>query len=116
MSKTFIRQMIRHWAEYRPLVEAAGLEFRIVSRLSSLRVSVQSKLNVYCRVKRTASLGKLESPPFQYTPDQPPFHSSGGVSGISNAAEAAIWLVDYALHAACLGLKRLHFHHRVGQS
>ncbi|KAJ9120910.1 hypothetical protein QFC22_002845 [Naganishia vaughanmartiniae] len=77
MNKTFIRQMIRHWSEYRPMVEAAGLEFRI---------------------GETNSLAR------------------GGVSGISNAAEASIWLVDYALHAACLGLKRLHFHHRVGQS
>ncbi|KAJ9092041.1 hypothetical protein QFC21_007021 [Naganishia friedmannii] len=77
MNKTFIRQMIRHWSEYRLLVETAGLEFRI---------------------GETNSLAR------------------GGVSGISNAAEAAIWLVDYALHAACLGLQRLHFHHRVGQS
>ncbi|KAJ9112852.1 hypothetical protein QFC19_000407 [Naganishia cerealis] len=77
MNKAFIRQMIRHWAEYRPVIEAAGLEFRI---------------------GETNSLAR------------------GGVSGISNAAEAVIWLVDYALHAACLGLARLHFHHRVGQS
>ncbi|GHJ90287.1 hypothetical protein NliqN6_6689 [Naganishia liquefaciens] len=77
MNKTFIRQMIRHWSEYRPIIEAAGLEFRI---------------------GETNSLAR------------------GGVPGISNAAEAAIWLVDYALHAATLGIKRLHFHHRIGQS
>ena len=33
MNKTFLRQMIRHWSEYRPIIEAAGLEFRIVSHI-----------------------------------------------------------------------------------
>ncbi|KAH8077063.1 hypothetical protein HD553DRAFT_366973, partial [Filobasidium floriforme] len=37
-----------------------------------------------------------------------------GVPGVSNTAEAAIWMVDYALHCASIGLRRLHFHHGVG--
>jgi len=37
-----------------------------------------------------------------------------GIPGVSNTGEAAIWIVDYALHCASLGLGRLHFHHGVG--
>lgn len=37
-----------------------------------------------------------------------------GVYGVSNGGESAIWLIDYALQAASLGVDRLYFHHGVG--
>ncbi|EJD00646.1 uncharacterized protein FOMMEDRAFT_22402 [Fomitiporia mediterranea MF3/22] len=39
---------------------------------------------------------------------------SHGAPGVSNAAGAAIWLTDYTLLAASLGVKRMHFHEGVG--
>lgn len=63
-----------------------------------------------------------------YTPDIQAVHAAGlkyilgetnsischGAPGVSNAAGAAIWLVDYALQASQLGITRLHFHQGIG--
>lgn len=37
-----------------------------------------------------------------------------GLSGVSDPAEAAIWLADYALQAATLNVKEVDFHGGVG--
>jgi hypothetical protein len=37
-----------------------------------------------------------------------------GVPGVSDSAEAAIWLADYALQAAMLNVKEVDFHGGVG--
>lgn len=40
--------------------------------------------------------------------------SGHGQSGVSNAAAAAIWMVDYTFQAATRGIAGLHFHQGVG--
>ena len=37
-----------------------------------------------------------------------------GIHGISDAAEAALWLVDYTLGAATVGIERIFFHEGIG--
>lgn len=37
-----------------------------------------------------------------------------GMPGVSNSAAAALWVIDYALQAARLGIDTLHFHSGVG--
>lgn len=37
-----------------------------------------------------------------------------GQPGVSNAAVAGLWVIDYALHAATLGVDAIHFHAGVG--
>lgn len=37
-----------------------------------------------------------------------------GMPGVSNSAAAALWVIDYALQAATLGVDTLHFHAGVG--
>jgi hypothetical protein len=39
---------------------------------------------------------------------------SHGAPGVSNTAEAAIWMVDNVLQAASVGVQAMHFHHGVG--
>ena len=41
-------------------------------------------------------------------------YSGHGVPGISNAAESALWSIDYMLYGASLGISRFHFHEGVG--
>lgn len=40
--------------------------------------------------------------------------ASHGQQGVSNSAAAALWLVDYSLHAAVVGISGLFFHQGVG--
>ncbi|KAJ9094739.1 hypothetical protein QFC21_005897 [Naganishia friedmannii] len=40
--------------------------------------------------------------------------ASHGAPGVSNTAEAAIWMVDNALQAASIGVQQMYFHHGVG--
>ncbi|KAI9152358.1 Polyketide synthase [Paramyrothecium foliicola] len=40
--------------------------------------------------------------------------SGHGQSGVSNAAASAIWMVDYSLQAAAMGIKGLQFHQGIG--
>ncbi|KAF7517705.1 hypothetical protein G7054_g13717 [Neopestalotiopsis clavispora] len=40
--------------------------------------------------------------------------TSHGQQGVSNSAAAALWLVDYSLHAAVVGISGLFFHQGVG--
>lgn len=37
-----------------------------------------------------------------------------GMPGVSNSAAASLWVIDYALQAATLGIDTLHFHSGVG--
>lgn len=37
-----------------------------------------------------------------------------GAPGVSNTAGAALWVVDYTLFAATIGIGELHFHEGVG--
>ncbi|KZT43267.1 hypothetical protein SISSUDRAFT_978381 [Sistotremastrum suecicum HHB10207 ss-3] len=41
-------------------------------------------------------------------------YSGHGILNISNSAASAIWLVDYSLQAATLGVERLFFHNGIG--
>ncbi|KAI0162911.1 hypothetical protein BJ166DRAFT_578639, partial [Pestalotiopsis sp. NC0098] len=40
--------------------------------------------------------------------------ASHGQQGVSNSAAAALWLVDYSLHAAVVGISGLFFHQGIG--
>lgn len=40
--------------------------------------------------------------------------SGHGQPGVSNSAAAALWMIDYSLQAACLGITGLDFHQGVG--
>ncbi|KAJ9121284.1 hypothetical protein QFC24_004620 [Naganishia onofrii] len=41
-------------------------------------------------------------------------YANHGAPGVSNTAEAAIWMVDNALQAASVGVQQMYFHHGVG--
>ncbi|KAF4963182.1 hypothetical protein FSARC_8760 [Fusarium sarcochroum] len=41
-------------------------------------------------------------------------YANHGQPGLSNTVEGAVWMADWMLHGASLGIERMHFHHGVG--
>ncbi|KAL5500869.1 hypothetical protein ACEPAH_9256 [Sanghuangporus vaninii] len=59
-------------------------------------------------------IGSVQARGLDFVMGETNSYFSHGAPGVSNAAGAAIWLVDYTLLAASMGVKRMHFHEGIG--
>lgn len=97
MGRSGVRSNTTKHALYASQAERAGLEYVIVRRDSGRRSQ-----RVADKVSFSLTQGETNS------------FSLHGVPGVSDSAEAAIWLADYALQAATLNVKEVDFHGGVG--
>ncbi|PVH69161.1 glycoside hydrolase family 79 protein [Cadophora sp. DSE1049] len=73
------------------------------------KLSVRANMTI-----RTDGIVAVRSMGLNYILGETNSYANHGQPGLSNTVEAALWMTDWLLLAASLGIERVHFHHGLG--
>ncbi|KAM0542983.1 hypothetical protein ACHAPJ_012540 [Fusarium lateritium] len=76
---------------------------------------LMDKLSVRANMStRAGGIRAVRSVGLRYSLGETNSYANHGQPGLSNTVEGAIWMTDWMLLGASLGIERIHFHHGVG--
>ncbi|KAH9215802.1 hypothetical protein DL95DRAFT_499780 [Leptodontidium sp. 2 PMI_412] len=108
LDKASVRSMTSQFAGH---AYSGGFDPRRVVNPGDLmdKLSVRANMTL-----RTDGIAAVRSMGLKYVLGETNSYGNHGQPGLSNTVEAAVWMTDWLLLAASIGIERVHFHHGLG--
>ncbi|KAH7411457.1 hypothetical protein BKA64DRAFT_773122 [Cadophora sp. MPI-SDFR-AT-0126] len=108
LDKQSVRSMTSQYAGH---AYSGGFDPRRIVNPGELmnKLSVRANMTI-----RTDGIVAVKSMGLKYVLGETNSYANHGQPGLSNTVEAALWMTDWLLLGASLGIERIHFHHGIG--
>jgi hypothetical protein len=115
MARANTRGSIARHAQGAAQANDVGLEYVLVSKVDLQFKARLTLIAIYPLVGRIEQLRQVSTACLSVdTAADHRILDSHGIPGVSNSAEAAIWMLDFGLSAAANGVARMYLHEGIG--